>query len=88
MMLQSETEHQLREFLKDTDGNDLIHLVMVGAVASGQYFPPVVPGLETIINLQNATVYTGLQATKLEEIFVPFEKVIAWGEGEVSSSAV
>ena len=83
-MVLSDAEYELRKFLKATDNFEVIHLVLSGSVISGKlssYDPE-----ETTVQLDEATIYSGLQSVTVETIFIPIRKILAWGYGDISKN--
>lgn len=79
-MLQSETECELGQFLKNLELLTWINLVISGAVISGQYLKP--DEEHKTILLSNATVNTGGSIAEVQDLTIPREKVLAWGYKE------
>lgn len=84
-MQQSDFEYALEQFIESIDPSEVIHLVLPGAVISGEIDIPS-PEKGKTIRLENARIYAGLQTVEdVSVVIVPYEKILAWGYGEVSS---
>jgi hypothetical protein len=75
-------DHDLDTFLKENPHPDYIHLVLPGAVVSGQLTLNKTITTETL-ELINATVYSGSVPVSIENLIVPFKRILAWGSGEI-----
>ena len=82
-MLESDFEHDLNEFLDGTDDLDTVHFVLPGAVVSGQLIRFIAGEKTKTVRLQNACVIAGGSPTTSELLFVPYERILAWGEGSI-----
>jgi len=92
-MQKSDIHFEIKNFLKNSQDFSIVHFVLMGgAVVTGEIIKNDDPDgdpeyLETTsITLQEATVYgfAGMTTT-IGLLDLPFQNILAWGSGEVSS---
>jgi hypothetical protein len=72
----------LEKFLKDNSySDDRVHFIFAGAVVSGILV--IDSRTSETISVRDAITYTGLSVVGIETVIIPFDHILAWGEGEI-----
>lgn len=83
--MDNSSRYEFDKYIKELQSLDVIHLVLAGAVVSGQYLN--LSDHPETIELQNATIYTGLREITMDNLSVPINHVLAWGEGDIDAGS-
>ncbi len=79
-MLEDETIFEFKKFIKELDQFAWIYIVLPGAVISGQFIR--FNDAKTIVYLTNTETHTGGGKVETQDLSIPVEKIISWGDKE------